>query len=153
MNRVIVHFGFTGTERGMTGLQSLALVNLFHEHRYVIRNKSAHAIIYLHHGVCIGADAEAHGIAREADMRRWLHPPVDVSRLARVKLLEDDRCELALPYLERNHKIVDACTTLFAAPRELHEIVRSGTWATIRYARKKKRRIIIVWPNGNVSEE
>jgi predicted Rossmann fold nucleotide-binding protein DprA/Smf involved in DNA uptake len=44
--------------------------------------------------------------------------------------------------LERNHLIVAACDVLNAAPLQDEEILRSGTWATIRYARKAGKTVI-----------
>jgi hypothetical protein len=33
------------------------------------------------------------------------------------------------------------------------ERLRSGTWATVRYARKLRKPITILWANGEVTEE
>jgi len=57
------------------------------------------------------------------------------------------------PYLERNHNIVDESELLIACPKSKEEELRSGTWATVRYARKKGVRIILIYPDGSVSEE
>jgi len=53
----------------------------------------------------------------------------------------------------RNHKIVDICDILVAFPQTNSETVRSGTYATIRYARKCKKPIIIIYPDGSVKKE
>lgn len=47
--------------------------------------------------------------------------------------------------LTRNKKIVDDCDVLIALPinPEVEEL-RSGTWSTIRYAKKQSKQIIIV---------
>ena len=50
--------------------------------------------------------------------------------------------------LLRNAVIVDGCDLLVAIPAGDREEWRSGTWATVRYARKIKREHIIIWPNG-----
>lgn len=70
------------------------------------------------------------------DARIVIHPPGDPKLRA--------FCEGAYrvmppqPYLQRNHAIVDASEILFALPLEAErELQRSGTWATIRYARKR----------------
>ena len=39
-------------------------------------------------------------------------------------------------YMRRNDRLVEACTRLVALPRTSREELRSGTWATIRRARK-----------------
>jgi hypothetical protein len=43
---------------------------------------------------------------------------------------------------------VDATGWLLAAPRTKTEEQRSGTWATIRYARKLGRQVCLLWPDG-----
>ena len=50
------------------------------------------------------------------------------------------------PYLERNHDIVDNSDVLIATPKESVEQIRSGTWATIRYAKKLNKPIMIMEP-------
>ncbi len=57
------------------------------------------------------------------------------------------------PYLARNRDIVNAADVLIAGPGGMEEIMRSGTWATVRYARKKQKPVIIVYPNGEVVRE
>jgi hypothetical protein len=42
------------------------------------------------------------------------------------------------PYLVRNRHIVDASSVLIATPKGDEEL-RSGTWSTVRYARKIRR--------------
>jgi predicted Rossmann fold nucleotide-binding protein DprA/Smf involved in DNA uptake len=54
--------------------------------------------------------------------------------------------------LDRNRDIVDAAAVLIAAPKEMTETLRSGTWATVRYARKQGKQVWIVWPDGTVSK-
>jgi predicted Rossmann fold nucleotide-binding protein DprA/Smf involved in DNA uptake len=56
-------------------------------------------------------------------------------------------------FLERNHDIVDASEVLVAIPKETEEVLRSGTWATIRYAHKLRRRVMIIYPNGFTRSE
>lgn len=55
------------------------------------------------------------------------------------------------PYLWRNHQIVDATSALIAAPFGFEEELRSGTWATVRYARKLGRPVRFFWPDGTTS--
>lgn len=50
------------------------------------------------------------------------------------------------PYLERNKHIVDNCEIMIACPKEVEHTVRSGTWSTIRYAWRVKRKITIIPP-------
>lgn len=55
--------------------------------------------------------------------------------------------------LGRNRIIAISCEHLLATPGEMHEVVRSGTWATVRYARQNKKPITIVFPDGSIKEE
>jgi hypothetical protein len=61
-------------------------------------------------------------------------------------LLDVDFLAEAKPPLERNEDIVDfGRDLLIAAPLQMVEVVRSGTWHTVRYARKKKVTVEILW--------
>jgi hypothetical protein len=48
-------------------------------------------------------------------------------------------------YLDRNHDIVDSCSILLALPTG-QEILPSGTWATIRYARRAAVPVLLRLP-------
>lgn len=85
----------------------------------------------LHHGDCTGADAQAHKAARELGLRIVVHPPVDSLHRAFCK---GDEVLPPLEYLQRNRAIVDATDFLIVLP-DRPETLRSGTWATFRYAR------------------
>jgi len=103
----------------------------------------------LHHGDCVGSDVDAHRIARDLCLRVVIHPP---SNPAQRAFCEASRVYALLPYLERNHRIVDQSDVLIATPDSEGEKRRSGTWATIRYARKHERRVFVVCPHGSVLE-
>lgn len=130
--------GFTGTQRGMTAAQrtiftgSLLLAKIGIDPEF-------------HHGDCIGADAEAHSIAMKLGFIIHLHPPLDPKKRAFCPAPHEMEPR---PYLDRNHDIVDATRLLIATPGEAVEQLRSGTWATIRYARKQRRTVIIIGPCG-----
>lgn len=90
----------------------------------------------LHHGDCVGADETAHNVALKMAAQGLpieveVHPPVKDTMRARVQGAAVVRPPL--PYLERNHAMVDASEILIAAP-DGPERQRSGTWATVRYA-------------------
>ena len=74
------------------------------------------------HGACSGADLEAHDLVR-------------------------DVCgSLTFIALKRDRDIVDCgCDLLLAAPLQMSEVLRSGTWSTIRYARKRHVPVQILW--------
>lgn len=137
--------GFTGTQQGLTKGQRSALntwlVNL--------------APVYhgLHLGDCVGADTEVYALmaARSGtglhSYRLIGHPPTNPGR--RAFCAYDEERDPA-PYLVRNRAIVDESHLLFAAPED-HEVPRSGTWSTIRYARRLGKPVIVFWPDGSTS--
>ena len=55
-------------------------------------------------------------------------------------------------YLDRNHDIVDASAEMLALPSGPEKMRGSGTWATIRYARRTRVPLLICWPDGRVEE-
>ena len=55
------------------------------------------------------------------------------------------------PYLDRNKDIVDASDVLLAVPSQDHEIQRSGTWATVRYAARCGKPVFLILPTGRLS--
>jgi predicted Rossmann fold nucleotide-binding protein DprA/Smf involved in DNA uptake len=99
----------------------------------------------LHHGDAVGADAEAHDIAVVLGRRVVIHPASLPERRA-FKSASHLRSPKA-PFT-RNKIIVRETSVLIAAPGDRVEQLRSGTWATIRYARKLKRPIAIIYPDG-----
>lgn len=132
--------GFTGTQHGMSDSQRERLKWLLATELTDDPMRDVH----LHHGDCIGADADADSIAWNLGCRIVIHPPTDAKKRAfcdsgRTIILKEK------PYLERNHDIVDETEYLIAAPRDPYrEEMRSGTWATIRYARKMDKKVVIL---------
>jgi len=103
-----------------------------------------------HHGDCIGADEEAGVIAALAGYKVVVHPPEDAKARA---FTFGDIMLAPLPYLQRNHEIVDVTDVLIAVPDSEKNIKRgSGTWATVRYAVKVGKPVRIVLPDGLVQE-
>lgn len=51
--------------------------------------------------------------------------------------------------IARNHIMVNRCDLLIACPGTMHEIQRSGTWATIRYGRRQGKPTLLVFPDGS----
>lgn len=130
--------GFTGTQKGMTYEQGETLLAL------LSRGETKE----FHHGDCIGADAEAHEIAKACRIPIYIHPPLCPGKRAfkHSRFTYPPRL-----YLERNHDIVDESNILIACPSSRSEETRSGTWATVRYARKKNKEIKIIWPDGKIN--
>jgi hypothetical protein len=137
-------FGFTGTQEGMTKAQEIGLRYLFREHFTGIAD-GGNGSNDFHFGDCIGADAQAFDIAVEFNFCTFAHPgPNNEKRAFKPATVVLDE----LPNLVRNRVIVDTCAMLIATPKESHEIVRSGTWATIRYAQRVRRQKYVILPDG-----
>ena len=130
--------GFTGTQIGMTDKQKETFKKLIEK------------CDELHHGDCVGADSDAHNIAKELGKRVHIHPPINSSKRA---FNDGDILNNPKEYLDRNHDIVDSSDFLIATPKGMNEELRSGTWATIRYARKRNKKVVIIYPNGRMSSK
>lgn len=102
------------------------------------------------HGDCIGSDKMFHEVCTERMIKTIIHPPTDNTHRAFCK---GDIMKSPAPYLQRNHNIVDAADTVIAFPPTKKEIMRSGTWSTIRYARKQNKPIVIIHSDGDVEKE
>ena len=129
--------GFTGTQAGVTDYQFDAIAT-------ALRSLQTHGFTEFHNGDCVGADATASVIAGSLGYTIILHPPLNESKRAWSKC---DYSRPAKEYLDRNHDIVDESDFMIATPYNNDEELRSGTWATIRYAIKQKKRILIIYPN------
>ena len=133
----MTRFGFTGTRRGISVAQQGWLSDLF-----TFRHS-------LHHGACVGADETAHHLALGLGNKVVVHPPADRSQMMVLIAHHPILVLPPRPYLRRNRDIVDACELLLACP-DGEERLRSGTWATIRYAVKIGRSVLICYPDGRL---
>ncbi len=132
--------GFTGTREGMSIAQAGQLKKLL----------TLHAPTEVHHGDCVGADAQFHMLCRElfgnaVEIHIW--PPEDPTYRA---FMDGDVMHEPLPYLQRDWMIVDHTQLLLATPKQNVEVMRSGTWTTIRYAKAKRRERVIITRKGHV---
>ncbi len=125
--------GFTGTREGMSQPQKEALVLQLYE-----LNPSE-----FHHGDCVGADEEAHRIVREFFPSCQIHVYPPLSEWKRAFTKGDVIYEPEM-YLERDRNIVRNTELLIGAPLTKNEILRSGTWTTIRFGKGLGRRVIIL---------
>jgi len=129
--------GFTGTQKGMTTLQYSMVTKILTMYEDQIEE--------IHHGDCIGADKDFHDIATMVGIKSVLHPPKNESKRA---FCTADITLQSKEYLDRNHDIVDDTDLLIATPDGMVNVLRSGTWATIRYSKGKRNKTIIIYPDG-----
>jgi hypothetical protein len=151
--------GFTGTRRGLTTAQRAALPSVL----AVLPDD-------IEHGGAEGADEEFHSFLLPEIVRSNCHPlqqgcrvvirTATTERFWHWRRWEADAGDprwlvLVQPVapLRRNHQIASRCDHLLACPAESSEILRSGTWATIRYARTAGKLVTIIKPDGTVQEE
>jgi len=135
--------GFTGTQNDLTVAQFDLLLLVMQE---------LDDMTEAHHGDCIGADATFSEVVDSMYPNTivHIHPPVVSSKRANCRY---DESSEPFSYLTRNKHIVDATDMLIACPRTKEEELRSGTWATIRYARKTGKPIAIIWNDGKYTYE
>lgn len=157
-----MNIGFTGTQHGMTDKQKSGFEDELA--RIVISDEDSWPTF--HHGVCIGADEDAHFLAIESLLidSIHLHPPINTDKMSPLILTDNYELHMAQnyivdevrepkDYLERNKDIVNASDVLIVVPGEFTEQLRSGTWSTYRYAKKNGVPRIIIFPDGTVKEE
>jgi len=124
---------FTGTRSGMTDGQKAEVERLFVELR----------VTTLYHGAAIGADEEASLIAQRLGINVRAFPGnVDADR---SKHAHADSWEKPESPLARNKAMVKRAHFVIAAP-DGPERPRSGTWATIRFARDEGKTVHLVVP-------
>jgi hypothetical protein len=141
-----VILGFTGTRQGALPPQALRI-------RSFIENLKPSEV---HHGCCMGADEMFHLTCLQLKIPLYLHPGVNhegkcPTRMYSFDLTKDKVVKVfdEKPFLDRDRDIVDACDVLLAAPKGKEEELRSGTWATIRYAKKVGKIVVLVYPDGS----
>lgn len=105
----------------------------------------------LSHGDCVGWDEVCHKIASKLHLRITIHPPTNPSQRAFCR--NAYKTTKSKPYLERNRDIVDTRRYLVAVSSTMKEEWRSGTWSTVRYARKQNKPIFIILPDGALISE
>lgn len=104
----------------------------------------------LHHGDCKGGDDELAIMFSKEGSHIVAYP--GNSPTLRAQCTVNDFTHPCADNLVRNRRIVNATELVLAFPNTPIERTRSGTWFTIRYARKKKVLLIIINPDGTESK-
>lgn len=110
----------------------------------------------LHDGDCVGVDIEARGEATQHGYYRIVHPSTAKTRAydwhPAYGFVYGDEYRQPRNPLVRNVDMILESALLIAVPRTKEEELRSGTWAAVRRAKQHRRRIIFLWPDGEVDQ-
>ena len=138
--------GFTGSQNGMSLRQRTSLIKYLEKllEKEAAARSASLPLVVLHHGGCIGSDFIAHCLGVFLACKIIVHPSTLVEKqfIQRFQpgwLGVSEVRDVKAP-LVRNHDIVDETSLLIATPRSEVEILRSGTWATVRYCRDKVKK-------------
>lgn len=132
--------GFTGSSTTITEAQVDALQGL------LVKLDTSE----FHHGDCIVADVTAAELVHKLGIYIVCHPPKNSYKAAFTDFNNESRSPLH--YMDRNKNIVNETEILIAVP-DGPEKVRSGTWSTVRYARKLSKEIYIIHSDGSIEYE
>jgi hypothetical protein len=105
---------------------------------------------YIRHGGASGADEEFHAIISQhpvhavdvwpSDLPRWRMKEIPQGRIVNLVIHQ------VSPPLQRNWTILENANLLLACPDSPREVIRSGTWSTIRRADKLDIKAVVVAP-------
>lgn len=137
----MIILGITGTRAGPRPAQTAAAVKF-------IRGIKPYRVV---HGGAPGFDMIAHGIAEATRTVREIevHPATE-ARGHGIILGAGVIVYPELPALERNKIIVKRIYGLLACPKTDDEDLRSGTWATVRYAREAGVPVYLIKQDGTI---
>jgi hypothetical protein len=123
-----MRIGFTGTRYGMSVAQEVQLRHMLGTFRTSDQATGMRSEFHYgtHESVVLESDAEAASIAEEMGYRLVAHHAHPGGEL------------------DRNRREVDAVHILIAAPETDKETQRSGTWATVRYARSRGMVVVML---------
>lgn len=136
---VVNSLGFTGSRQGLTERQRTLLASIIEE--------TEPSVVV--HGGAKGADTEFHNICIRMTVPLikvypscFTHAWGELHESSRTKIIYMDQ----QPPLDRNWDIVRDRDLVVACPNTAQETLRSGTWATVRYAQQLERTIIVIKP-------
>lgn len=139
---------FTGTASDPLGRPQLDAV------RAVLLLSYAAGARWFRFGLCINADEQAARLARDIGYRLHGYPGRAVGEPGRSAL----DCDVLEPLpprrdreLTRNRSLAADGDLLLAAPRQPRMVLRSGTWATVRYAHRELKPVLLALPGGRLA--
>lgn len=138
-----IRLGFTGSRRGLTDKQRIVLDELVAK---ICPDEASH-------GDCIGADAEFHEAVRElvkpCKITVWPSTYEDMRAFCKGDVVHDP-----MPARDRDQLIVKFSTHFIGCPPTEEEIAQSGSWMTLRMARKVKtmvHQLHLIRPSGRLT--
>lgn len=136
--------GFTGSQYGL----SLPQYRSLEQYLYGLAPMDE-----FHHGDCIKADEMAHDLARYAGAREIHAHPCEIEE-------KRAHCAADVVHPVKHHKVRNRDIArggedlLIACPRGPEaSLPYSGTWQTVRLARRLRRKIVVIWPDGSVKPD
>jgi len=130
---------FTGTHRALTDLQKITVTEFVEQFNPLC----------VTHGGCIGADDFFDQWCADLGIHRTIYPSnIRGKSLPKNELLRRGPCTIhePRPPLIRNEIIVKSGEFLLACPSENYEVLRSGTWSTVRIARRLGVKYTVINP-------
>lgn len=133
-----IRIGFTGTRTGLRNEQKTQIIDILNNYDNII----------VSHGDCVGADTDFHDLCLEyrknnpeKTLKIHIYPP---NNIAMRSFNDGDKIMEEKPYLKRNLDIISNSDILIGCPIDKNnEVMRSGTWSTIRQAKKRNMKTFI----------
>lgn len=142
MNDVLA---FTGARAGLSTVQQQHLWRLLR----ILYGRGFRTLLQ---GCAVGADEACALLAEQTGYLVEGHPSNVRSQISVPALICCDRLHRPAPPLVRNRVMVEAAALLLACPAG-PEVLRSGTWSTIRHARRIRRQHWLLFPDGSLRRE
>jgi hypothetical protein len=137
-----MHIGISGSRHGFATRSQEQRFKEFSSHFELFETDGGLPV--LHHGDCTGIDEQVFYFLKGWGWRTVGHPPIESKHRA---YLESDETKEPREYMTRNMQIVRDIDYLIAIPSgKEDERRRSGTWATVRMARRARRLIKVILP-------
>lgn len=139
----MTHVSFTATRKGLTVQQLRTATKL-------LPDLTPTAV---HHGCCRGGDTQLHYLVTK------LFPLIEIHRHWPRDNRQTTACTSETnplidyapkTFLDRDLDIAEAGSILVACPAEVTEVLRSGTWTTVRRAWRLQKPVILLWPGGDL---
>lgn len=138
---------FTGTRKGMTKRQHSKMLELLAEFQPT----------HVRHGAAIGADEQFHSTCVYNDVPLIEVFPSNIKSQSMSTIIEPPtgtlRIHPAQDPLTRNYLMVKGADLVIACPDTSVETIRSGTWATVRYADRLGRKIVVIKPQEDAVDQ